>query len=229
MRVQVRRAAEQRQLRQVGLPVPAVRRRVDQPGPPVGRPQHVARPQVAVECGRAARSPAYRSIGVDDLLDGRDVGRRRARRGRPTSAGTAAAGGRRTTSPTARRPGVLSRGSGPMKPGHGAPNASAPARCSAGQRPGRTRSAAGAATARRARSTPARAGPAGRRAPPVPAPPPASRSQRSPAASASKKPVRRRPGRPGLGEDRRAVVEGQPGCGAQIDRPAPGSPGCAGG
>ena len=53
--VQVRRAAEERQLGQVGLPVAAVRRRVDQPGPAVGGPEHVARPQVAVHPGRRLR------------------------------------------------------------------------------------------------------------------------------------------------------------------------------
>ena len=48
--VQVRRA-EQGQHGQVGLPVPAVRGRVDQPAPPAG-PQHVPRPAVAVDAAR---------------------------------------------------------------------------------------------------------------------------------------------------------------------------------
>ena len=66
--IQVRGAAEQRQLRQVGLPVPAVRRRVDQPAAPVRTPEQVAGPQVAVD-------PSGRLVAavpvdvVDHLLD----------------------------------------------------------------------------------------------------------------------------------------------------------------
>ncbi len=66
--VQVRRA-KQRQHRQVGLPVPAVCRRVDQP-PPTASPQHVAGPAVAVDAarrlGRAGELGRPRARGLDE-------------------------------------------------------------------------------------------------------------------------------------------------------------------
>ncbi|GAV43893.1 hypothetical protein Saa2_06851 [Streptomyces acidiscabies] len=46
------RAPEEPQHRQVRLPVPSVRGGVDEPRPPVGAPQHVPVPEVAVEAGR---------------------------------------------------------------------------------------------------------------------------------------------------------------------------------
>ena len=212
--VQVRRAAEERQRRQVGLPVPALRRRVDQPGPAVERPQHVARPEVAVGAGRrfARRVPVQ---GVDDLLDGLRRRPRTARRDRPIFAGT---GSRRRSAnqvPHGPADGVLSSGSGPMKPGQSAPKVSDPERCSAASSRPKSR---GGGRRRRARRppTPSPACPAARPAPRGSAPRRPIAASSDPAASASKKPARRRPGRPGLGEDRGAVVQGQAGCGAHV-------------
>ena len=96
------RAAEQGEHREVGLPVPAVRRGVDQPRS-VGRPQHVARPQVAVQPGRWFGRPGERGQPLAHALDhgglvGGQVARRRGR-----SAGRAPPGARRTRAPS-RRP-----------------------------------------------------------------------------------------------------------------------------
>ena len=72
-------AAEQGQHREVGLPVPAVRRRVDQPGP-VRRPQHVARPEVAVQPRRRLgwagqlREPIAHALDHGGLVGGQVAG-----------------------------------------------------------------------------------------------------------------------------------------------------------
>ncbi len=72
--VQVRHAAEECELREVGLPVSAVRRGVDQPGPVVGAPQDVARPEVTVNPGR--RFVAAEGGSPDeDLFDKLSLGR----------------------------------------------------------------------------------------------------------------------------------------------------------
>src|SRR3954453_15982295 len=55
------RRAEQREHRQVGLPMPTMRRRVDEPTTSVGAPEEVATPQVAVNARRWF-------VGVGQLL-----------------------------------------------------------------------------------------------------------------------------------------------------------------
>ena len=63
------RQPEQRQHRQVGLAVAAVRRRVDHPDLAVVAPEHVAVPEVAVQPGRRLLGD---QVGqpADDALDG---------------------------------------------------------------------------------------------------------------------------------------------------------------
>lgn len=76
--------AEQPQHREVRLPVPAVRGRVDEPDPSVGRPQHIAAPQVAVQPrGRLRRSRQLRQPLAQPLHDGRLTGPERALVDRP--------------------------------------------------------------------------------------------------------------------------------------------------
>ena len=70
--VQVRRA-EQRQHRQVSLPVTALRRRVDQPAPAAG-PQHVSGPAVAVDAARWLGRPGELRRPRARRLDQLDVG-----------------------------------------------------------------------------------------------------------------------------------------------------------
>ena len=68
--VQVRRAAEQRQRGQVGFPVPALRGRIDQVRRVVGRPQHVAGPEIAVDaCRRFGRA----AVLVDRFQEALDL------------------------------------------------------------------------------------------------------------------------------------------------------------
>ncbi len=69
------RASEQPQHRQVGLPVTAVCRRVDQPGPAAGVPQDVAAPQVAVKAGGRLRGAGQLIDPLDDLMKHPALGR----------------------------------------------------------------------------------------------------------------------------------------------------------
>ena len=83
MVVQMRRAAEQRQL-PPGRSPGARPARPDRPTRRGRRPPTAHCPATGRRaCGTAVRSPAYRCKGVDDLLDGRDVAARRVRRDRP--------------------------------------------------------------------------------------------------------------------------------------------------
>ena len=212
--VQVRRAAEERQLGQVGLPVPAVRGRIDQPGPPVGAQSTLPGHRSPCSAGRrfARRVPVH---DVDDhcstsATSPPDSAPRRPRSSQVRQQPALA----RTRSPRPGGRGVVLRQrtdeAGPVRrrrrrrPGavqRGQLAAERSAAAGVGE-PGSTHSIAsmsGSATITSGTGTA-----------------PAARSQVSPAASAAKKPARRRPGRPRLGEDRRAVVQGQAGRGAHV-------------
>ena len=144
------RAAEQREHRQVALAVTGVRGRVDQDHP-VGRPHHVAAPQIAVQPGRDGRRRRSRPLGTAPRRSRWRRGskhRAAAPRGRPS---VPAARRRRSRPSDGVRRSDIGNGcdSGPKNPGPSqpsgpAPNAAAPASCVTASRPPNTCAALGA-------------------------------------------------------------------------------------
>ncbi len=179
------RAAEQRQHRQIGLPVPAVRGRVDHMDPAVRAPQHVAAPQVAVQPRGRLGGPRQLRQPRADLLDHRRLAGCPSRPRRPPGADTATHGAPRTR-PTSRRRDVAHRGE-PDERLH---------RTARRRRPERGRAGMARRPPVRARTAAPHPGPGAPpspgRGPATPSRPctrgtggvPASASQRSPAASA---------------------------------------------
>jgi hypothetical protein len=131
--VLVVRRAEQGQHGQVGLPVTAVRGRVDEPAAAPG-PQHVAGPAVAVDpAGRLGR-PGQRVNPRHDLLDQGDVaGAQRAVVGGPAQVGQEAALGVPARPPVGRGPGGVVQRQAGDEPGPRGAERLRPRRVQAGQ------------------------------------------------------------------------------------------------